>query len=162
LVPDPEFRAGFFGGSFRIGLIAIIPNVFPALIVFGTMGLLDIPLDLTTLLVAPIIIGIAVDDTIHFLTHYRFARANGRSTSDSIRDSFQEAGQAIFITSIILIVSFAVFIPVSHVGIARFSALAIVAIISALLSDLLILPALCQLFDKIDPLSEKSIEPLTS
>ncbi len=55
-------------GNFKAGAIAMIPNVFPILTIFGIMGYLDIPLDMDTLLIAPVIIGLAVDDTIHFLT----------------------------------------------------------------------------------------------
>ncbi|MHA1128517.1 MAG: efflux RND transporter permease subunit, partial [Alphaproteobacteria bacterium] len=60
-------------GSIKGGLLAIIPNMLPAIMAFGLMGLLGIPLDTDTLMIAPLIIGIAVDDTIHFVTHYRMA-----------------------------------------------------------------------------------------
>ena len=58
-------------GSFQAGVMSIIPNLIPASLAFGLMGLLGVPLDTDTLMIAPLIIGIAVDDTIHFISHYR-------------------------------------------------------------------------------------------
>ena len=58
-------------GSFRLGLIAILPNLFPIALVLGAMGVLGLPLDLNSLLIASIALGIAVDDTVHFLHHFK-------------------------------------------------------------------------------------------
>ena len=132
----------FLFGSLKTGLIAILPNTFPALMVFGIMGWFEIRLDLTTLLVAPVIIGIAVDDTIHFLTHYRLYLIKGLEVGEALRHTFREVGQALLFTTIILVIAFMCFIPVAHVGISQFSILACIAIVSALLADLLWLPAL--------------------
>jgi len=106
------------------------------------MGWLDFKLDTTTLMTAPIIIGIAVDDTIHFITHYRLSLLRGASISESIHATLQEVGQAIVFTTLILMTIFVCFILVSHVGVSRFSILAVISIFSALIADLLLLPAL--------------------
>jgi len=137
---------GIFG-SLKMGLIAIIPNTFPMLTVFGLMGWADLKLNTTTLFTAPIIIGIAVDDTIHFLTHYRLSLIKGQSIGESINSTLREVGQAIFFTTLILISLFLCFIPVNHVGVSHFAILAVVAVIAALIADLLLLPALCRVFD---------------
>ena len=129
-------------GSLKLGLVAILPNTFPMLTVFGLMGWLDFKLDTTTLMTAPIIIGIAVDDTIHFITHYRLSLLRGASISESIHATLQEVGQAIVFTTLILMTIFVCFILVSHVGVSRFSILAVISIFSALIADLLLLPAL--------------------
>jgi hypothetical protein len=134
---------GIFG-SLKLGLVAILPNTFPMLTVFGLMGWLDFNLDITTLMTAPIIIGIAVDDTIHFITHYRLSLLKGASISEAIHATLHEVGQAIIFTTLILMSIFLFFIPVSHVGVSRFSILAVIAIFSALLADLFLLPALCR------------------
>jgi len=134
---------GIFG-SLKLGLVAILPNTFPMLTVFGLMGWLDFNLDITTLMTAPIIIGIAVDDTIHFITHYRLSLLKGASISEAIHSTLHEVGQAIIITTLILMSIFLFFIPVSHVGVSRFSILAVIAVFSALLADLFLLPALCR------------------
>ena len=134
---------GIFG-SVKLGLVAILPNTFPMLTVFGLMGWLDFNLDITTLMTAPIIIGIAVDDTIHFITHYRLSLLKGASISEAIHATLHEVGQAIIFTTLILMSIFLFFIPVSHVGVSRFSILAVIAVFSALLADLFLLPALCR------------------
>jgi predicted RND superfamily exporter protein len=68
----------------------------------------------------------------------------GASISESIHATLQEVGQAIIFTTLILMSIFLFFIPVSHVGVSRFSILAVIAIFSALLADLFLLPALCR------------------
>ncbi len=133
-------------GSTKIGLIAIIPNAFPMLTVFGLMGWADMKLNTTTLFTAPIIIGVAVDDTIHFLTHYRLSLSNGHGIDESINSTLREVGQAIFFTTLILISLFICFISTSHVGVTHFAILAVIAVITALISDLIFLPSLCRFF----------------
>ena len=136
---------GIFG-SLRLGLVSVVPNTFPILIVFGLMGWLGFKLDTTTLMTAPIIIGVAVDDTIHFLTHYRLSLLRGSSISEALGSTLHEVGQAIVFTTLILMTVFLCFIPVNNVGVSRFSILALIAVLSALVTDLLLLPALCRVF----------------
>ena len=131
-------------GSFKLGLVAIVPNTFPMLTVFGLMGWLEFNLDITTLMTAPIIIGVAVDDTIHFITHYRLSLLKGATINEAIHSTLQEVGQAITFTTLILMSVFLFFIQVSHVGVSNFSILAVIAVFSALLADLFLLPALCR------------------
>jgi predicted RND superfamily exporter protein len=132
---------GIFG-SLKLGLVAVVPNTFPMLTVFGLMGWFGFKLDTTTLLTAPIIIGVAVDDTIHFITHYRLSVLRGASINEAIQSTLSEVGQAIVFTTLILMTIFVCFIMVSHVGVSRFSILAVISIFSALIADLLLLPAL--------------------
>ena len=136
---------GIFG-SLKLGLVAVLPNTFPMLTVFGLMGWFGYKLDTTTLMTAPIIIGIAVDDTIHFLTHYRLSLLRGASITEAISSTLREVGQAIVFTTLILMSIFLFFIPVNNVGVSRFSILAVIAVFSALVADLLLLPALCRVF----------------
>lgn len=90
-------------GSYKAGVIALIPNLFPILTTFGLMGFLKIPLDADTLIVAPIIMGLAVDDTIHFMTHLRLEMLRlGNDFAKAAVHAMHEAGQAITFTSIIL------------------------------------------------------------
>ena len=136
----------FVFGSLKLGFLAIIPNTFPMLTVFGLMGWSGFKLDVTTLLTAPIVIGIAVDDTIHFMTHYRISLKRGESIEEAINSTLREVGQAITVTTLILMSLFVCFIPVSHLGVSRFSILALVAVFSALLADLVLLPAMLRVF----------------
>nr|WP_246386539.1 MMPL family transporter [Litorivivens lipolytica] len=129
-------------GSYQAGLISMIPNLLPAVFTFGVMGALGIPLDTDTLIVAPIIIGIAVDDTIHFLTHYRYTWIEHGDVGIAVRKTLREVGQAVAFTSLILGLGFGVLGFAGYLGLAKPGIFGGLAILVALLSDLLFLPAL--------------------
>ncbi len=143
----------------RIGIIAMVPNLFPILTVFGLMGWLNIPLDVHTLLVVPIIIGISVDDTIHFITHYTLEMKKHRNIFTSIRLAIREAGQAILFTSIVLAIGYLVFLICVNKGFAYFGFLSSVAMIAALFADLVLLPALLCCGDRAKRANPKIQEP---
>lgn len=132
-------------GSSKAGVIALAPNLFPILASFGLMGLFNIPLHADTLIVAPIIIGLAVDDTIHFLTHYRLEYGKSKDIFSAAVKAIREAGQAITFTSLILSSGFLVFLLSFHNGLSRFGIFAAIAVMTALISDLFLLPALCKM-----------------
>jgi len=133
-------------GSYKAGLAAVLPNVFPVLTTFGIMGYMNIPLDMDTLLIAPVIIGLAVDDTIHFMTHFRQDVLRYGNIKKAAAHSIREAGQAICFTSIILSVGFLVFLFSFHKGLSYFGVFSAVAIMTAFIADIYLLPALCTLF----------------
>lgn len=126
----------------RTGMVAMIPNAFPIVFVFAMMGYTGIALDIDTLIVAPLMIGIVVDDTIHFLTHYRIEVAKHGDIKQAIIKTFREVGQAMTFTSIILAIAFSSFMMLDHQGLANFGMLSAVAIMVALAAELLLLPAL--------------------
>ena len=128
--------------SVQAGLIAIIPNLIPALLAFGLMGLLDMPLDTDTLLIAPVIIGIAVDDTIHFMTHYRVELIRSRNMRTALDSTIREVGRAVLFTTMILGLGFAILGFSEYLGMAKIGVFGSLAIFVALLCDLLLLPAL--------------------
>jgi len=130
-------------GSPKAGLVAVVPNLIPVTVTFGIMGLLGIPLDADTLIIAPIVIGIAVDDTIHFLTYYRAECVEHGDIIKAIKNSIKEVGQAITFTSLILVIGFLILLISKHQGMANFGILSAVAFFSALFADLLLLPSLC-------------------
>ncbi|HBL56256.1 MAG TPA: hypothetical protein DDZ36_10410 [Deltaproteobacteria bacterium] len=132
--------------SYRAGMVALLPNIFPVLTIFGIMGYLEISLDTDTLLVAPITIGIAVDDTIHFLTNYRAEVSKHGNIKEGIIKTFRETGQAITFTSIILSIGFLIFLMSSHQGLSNFGIMSAIAFFTALLADLFLLPSMCMLF----------------
>lgn len=129
-------------GSKQTGVISMIPNLIPAVFTVGVMGLLDIPLNMDSLIVAPIIIGIAVDDTIHFLVHYRNTWRERGDINEAVQKTLEVVGPAIIFTSIVLGLSFSVLAFSDYLGLAKPGALGSAAIFVALLSDLLFLPAL--------------------
>jgi hypothetical protein len=133
-------------GSLRFGLLAMIPNVLPILMIMGITGWMGIPLDTDTLLVMPIAIGIAVDDSIHFLTHYRTELLRGKSSDEAIHSAMVHVGQAMFYTSIVLSIGFLVFILSVHAGMTNFGILSSIAMFSALMADIFLLPAMIYVF----------------
>lgn len=133
-------------GSIRFGLVAMIPNIFPMAIIMGVVGWFRIPLDTDTLLVMPIALGIAVDDTIHILTHYRSELLRGETRMQAIRNSMQEVGQAVMFTSIILSTGFLIFLSSTYIPLNNFGILSAIAIAFALLADLFLLPSLLLVF----------------
>jgi predicted RND superfamily exporter protein len=129
-------------GSLQAGLISIVPNLIPALLAFGLMGLLDIPLDTDTLLIAPVIIGIAVDDTIHFMTHYRVELVRTRNMQQALDSTVHDVGRAVLFTTMILGLGFAILGFSEYLGMAKIGIFGALAIFVALLCDLLLLPAM--------------------
>ena len=133
-------------GSIQGGLLSIIPNILPALLSFGLMGLLDIPLDTDTLMIAPVIIGIAVDDTIHFMTHYRLELIHTRSMAQALESTITNVGKAVMYTTMVLGLGFAILSFSDYLGMAKIGFFGSLAIFVALLSDLFLIPALLQIF----------------
>ena len=132
--------------SVQAGLLSIIPNILPALFTFGLMGLVGIPLDADTLLIAPVIMGIAVDDTIHFMTHYRLALKKTLDMEEALKSTLLEVGQAVMITTMVLGVGFAILSFSDYLGTAKMGFFGSLAIFVALLCDLFLLPALLLIF----------------
>lgn len=139
----------FVFGSLKLGLLAMIPNIFPLIVAGGSAGWLGFPLDSDTLLVMPIAIGIAVDDTIHFLTHYKSELIDGKDSDYGIHSSLTKVGQAMVFTTVVLSLGFMVFVLSVYNPLANFGILSALAITSALLADLFLLPVLLDLFKPV-------------
>lgn len=133
-------------GSVQAGLISVVPNLIPALLTFGVMGLLGITLDTDTLLIAPVIIGVAVDDTIHFMTSYRLELIKTRNMQQALENTLRDVGRAVMFTTLILGLGFAILSFSEYLGIAKIGMFGGLAIFVALLCDLLLLPALLMIF----------------
>jgi predicted RND superfamily exporter protein len=133
-------------GSLQAGAMSIVPNLIPATLVFGLMGLFGIPLDTDTLMIAPLIIGIAVDDTIHFISHYRMSLAENNDMQLALVDAIKEVGQAVTFTTLILGLGFFMLTFSDYLGLAKIGGFGSLAIFVALLCDLLFFPALIMIF----------------
>ena len=129
-------------GSVQAGLISMVPNLLPAFFTFGVMGLLGIPLDTDTLIIAPLIIGIAVDDTIHFIAHYRDAWFELGDVEAALASTVKEVGQAVTFTTLVLGLGFSMLAFSDYMGLAKTGIFGSLAIFVALSSDLLLFPAL--------------------
>ncbi|MAD76347.1 MAG: hypothetical protein CML20_16430 [Rheinheimera sp.] len=131
--------------SVKIALIALIPNVLTTLGILGLIGWLNIPLDLMTITIAAIAMGIAVDDTIHFIHNYLQQPAGG-----ALEATFGHTGMAIVFTSVIIAAGFAVFGFSDFLPSVYFGVLTAAAMLMALITDLTILPALLNRFVSSD------------
>ncbi|MEC8023462.1 MAG: MMPL family transporter [Myxococcota bacterium] len=129
----------------KLGLIAMVPNLVPIAIVMGMMGLTNIPVDLNNLLIASIALGIAVDDTIHFLHHFKAGLIETGDCERAITTAAHHAARAMVGTSIILGAGFLVYVAALNAAIARFGVLIGLTVIAALVVDLILLPAILRI-----------------
>lgn len=129
-------------------IIALVPNVFPLLFAGAILGFLNIELEAGITIVFAIIFGIAVDDSIHFLSKYKLLRLSGKNIEDSIKVTFLETGKAICITSLILFFGFMVLLFSIHPPSKSIGILIGITLFTALLSDLFVIPLLIRLFIK--------------
>ncbi|MFT7539010.1 MAG: putative RND superfamily exporter protein, partial [Lysobacterales bacterium] len=135
--------------SFRMGIISLAPNLFPAAVAFGIWGLAVAEVGMSLAMVSGMTLGIVVDDTVHFLSKYiRARREQNMSAEDAVRYAFSTVGSAIVITSIVLVAGFSVltfstFRLNSDMGLVTAMIIAI-----ALIFDFLFLPAMLIMFDR--------------
>lgn len=128
--------------SLVAGLLAMIPNVFPVVIVFGLLGWAGRPLDVGGMMTASIALGIAVDDTMHLLAWVRRLAAAGSGRRERIEAALRHGAAAMTRSSLILGGAFAIFGPCGFQPIAQFGLLLAVLLGVALVGDLVLLPAL--------------------
>jgi hypothetical protein len=126
--------------SLRLTLAAVPANVFPVALVFGVMGWTGIPLDIATATIGAIVLGIAVDDTIHFLFRYRTEREAGASVEEAVGRTYRETGRSVVFASMVLAIGFAVLATSSSQSIAYFGIVSSLSIVGAMLADLFLLP----------------------
>jgi predicted RND superfamily exporter protein len=138
--------AGIMFRSLRMVLITLIPNIIPLLMVAGIMGMFGIALKLSTSIIFTIAFGIAVDDTIHFISKFRIELNKGKSILYALKRTYLSTGKAIIITSIILSGGFLTLILSSFGGTFYTGLLVSLTLIFALLIDLTLLPVLILLF----------------
>ena len=134
---------GWMFRSIRMIFISLIPNLLPLLVTAGLMGYLGIPIKPSTILVFSIAFGISVDDTIHFLAKYRQELISSNwKIRKSVYKALRETGVSMFYTSIVLFFGFLVFVVSSFGGTKALGGLVSVTLLFAMISNLLLLPAL--------------------
>lgn len=127
--------------SIRIGALSLIPNLFPLALNFGIMGMLGIPLNTSTALISVVALGIAVDDTIHFLTDYKRRRSENLTVRQALHLVTLEKGEGISSSTIILFISFSVLMFSRFVPTISFGGLSAVIMLTAWIGDMVVLPA---------------------
>ena len=134
--------------SWRLGAFSLLPNLLPAGIGFGVWALYSGQVNLGLSIVLSMVLGIIVDDTVHFLSKYQHARVMGKSAEDSVRYAFTLVGRALCITTVVLSIGFGVLAMSSFALNAHMGLLTAIIIVVALVIDLLFLPAFLIIFDK--------------
>ena len=132
-------------GNLKLGLISMIPNLAPIITVLGLMGWLSINLDMFTMLIGSIVIGLAVDDTIHFMYNFKRYYMQTGDLHEAVENTLLTAGRAMLTTSVVLSIGFFIFMFAAMNNLFYFGLLAGSAVLLALGADLLLAPALMTL-----------------
>ena len=130
--------------SSKVGLIALVPNAFPIIINFGIMGWFGVELSMVTSLIASIAIGLAVDDTIHYLVRYNREFKTDLDEKRAIRETLTRVGRPITFTTVTICVGFSILIFSSFKPTAIFGVMMVITSLAALVGDLIVLPSLIQ------------------
>lgn len=128
--------------SIKAGLIGLIPNLAPVIIVGGFMGYTGIPLDMITMTIVPMLLGISVDDSIHFVNHMKLEVTQTGSYNKGILHTFKTVGKALFMTTFILVATFSMYTTSIAQFFVNMGILVSLGLTSALLADYLITPIL--------------------
>jgi predicted RND superfamily exporter protein len=128
--------------NFKVALIAIIANATPVSVIFGFMGWGHIPLDLMTITIAAISIGIAVDNTIHYIHRFKIEYAKSRDYTRSLTNAHSSIGNAMYYTAMTIMIGFSVLMLSNFVPTVYFGMLTVIAMLMAIAADLLLLPVL--------------------
>lgn len=133
-------------GSIRIGLIGMIPNIMPAIVVGGVMGWLEYPLDMMTATIIPMILGLAVDDTIHFFNHGHLEFERYHNYQTAVSNTFVTVGRPLIMTTLIITANFLTYMISDSTSFVHMGLLSVAGMMTALLSDLMITPILFKTF----------------
>jgi hypothetical protein len=132
----------FLAGNVKTGLFAMIPNIIPILMTLGIMGAADVPLDMTSLMIASIAMGLVVDDTVHFIYNFRKYYLKTGNAYAAVNISLSGIGRAMIVTSIVLSCGFFVTILAHLSHTFRFGVFTGITILFALVADMILMPAL--------------------
>jgi predicted RND superfamily exporter protein len=132
-------------GGLRTGLVSMIPNLAPVIFVMGLMYWLGLPLDTFTMMIGTIALGLAVDDTVHFLNGFRGYFNDGLDAKEAIRSTLYTSGRAMLITTVVLALGFFMFTFAAMLNEKRFGALTGLTLVLALVAAFLSAPSLMTL-----------------
>jgi len=142
------FTVLVFVRSFRRALLAVLPNALPILLGFEIMKLAGIPLDVGTVMVSSIVLGIAVDNTIHYFFHYRRALARGEPLETALATAARIAGRSLVLATAITATGFLTLLLSPFAPTWRFGLLAATGLVVAVVGTIVVLPALLLFFDR--------------
>jgi predicted RND superfamily exporter protein len=133
--------------SLRIGAISVLPNLFPIVLLIGTIGWIGLPINIATAMIASVSMGLTVDSSIHYISSYRRFRRGGASIAEAIRATHEEVGNALVFANVALVIGFSVLSLSNFIPLVYFGLLVSVAIFGGLIGNLLLLPVLLQWVD---------------
>lgn len=134
--------------SMGLALVALLPNVLPILLLLGGMGLVGVPVNIGTAMIASVSVGLTIDSSIHYLAGYRAARADGASVADALEATGRRVGVALVFATVALSAGFSVLALSHFVPLIYFGVLVSLAMIGGLLGNLLLLPAFVPWVDR--------------
>ena len=138
--------------SLKVAFIALVSNIIPIGVIFGMMGWIGIPLDIMTITIAAISIGIGVDDTIHYIHRYKEEFHFDRDYIKTMQRAHTSIGYAMFYTSLAVVVGFSILVFSNFIPTIYFGLLTMLVMVVVLLSALLLLPKLIIMFRPFDKL----------
>jgi len=141
-LPGAFLKPKLLGCGVMAGLIAMVPNLFPIVLIFGLMGHGNVLIDIGTMMTASVAMGVAVDDTIHFLTFFREYIDRGMTRVEAVIETYRRVGPAMMQTTIVGGLGLFVFALSTFTPTQRFGTLMLVLLAAALIGDLILLPAL--------------------
>ena len=141
-LPGAFFKPRLLFVGLTAGMIAMVPNLFPIVVVFGLMGHANLLVDIGTMMTASVALGVAVDDTIHFLTWFRQYLDSGLSRVEAVIETYRRVGPAMMQTTFVGGLGLFVFSLSTFTPTQRFGTLMLVLLVTALLGDLILLPAI--------------------
>ena len=129
-------------GNWKLGLVSMIPNFLPILTTMGLMGLLNVPLDINSLMIGSIAIGIVVDDTVHFIYNFQKYYERNSNPYEAVRETLLGTGRALLITSLVLCTGFFILMFASLNHLVNFGFFTGITILIALAADFFLMPAI--------------------
>ena len=139
--------------SLVIGIVSLLPNLFPIVLVIGSMGWIGLPINIATAMIASVSMGLTVDCSIHYLTAYRRARRSGASVPDALEITQTQVGRALVFANVALVAGFSVLTLSHFIPLVYFGILVSAAMLGGLAGNLFLLPLLLSLLDRRDTVS---------
>jgi predicted RND superfamily exporter protein len=134
--------------NLKLAFLAVISNFFPVIVMLGIMGLCNINLDTATASIAAIVLSICVDDTVHYIYHYRKLRKGGAAPADARLQTTRHVGPAIIITGLLLFSGYSLMMFGQLQTVKLFGLLTAIAIVTGIFSELILFPLMLERFDK--------------
>ena len=137
--------------SLKIGLVALVPNVFPIILVLGTMGWIGVPINIASAMIASVSMGLTVDNSVHYLSAYRRVRRTGASVHEAIESTQTQVGRSLVFANIALVAGLSVLTMSQFIPLVYFGILVSVAMLGGLAGNLFLLPLLLGRMDTDTP-----------